>query len=651
MARSTTRFQFLMLGTAVACVMAAPALAQSAAAPAAVPATLPAPSSEIDHSLEDEPIIVSASRTVSSPHEIGSAITLITAGEMERNQVTFLKDALQEVPGVITTSDRPGDATSVSIRGSNNDEVLWLVDGIELGDPSSTSTQHQSDHMIAADIASVEVLRGNQSSLYGSDAIGGVINIVTKRATKDGVEANAEIEGGSHGTLNGGASILAKSGAFDLRLSATGYRHDGPSLADPSTSSPPAKERDEYWRYGFSGRAGVAATHNLSFQLIGFWLDSFSDIDGTDYLTAQPIDTSDTVKKREYAFAGQGEYESDDGSLTGTATASRYATRRLYFGDSNRLDGDIYKGVKDQLALNLKYDPRGGIFSIAAGVNMEWEETDQITNYADPFSASINTKSAYGEIALRPLHGLTLTGAARVDDNSRFGTFDTYRGTLAYVLGAAKLRASYGTGAKAPGLYQLFDPLYGNPNLKAETSHSFDAGVDFTLSSRVTAQVTYFSLAKENEIVWDSSRAPFGGYDQWGRSKAHGVEFGVAATLFDWLRLSQTFTYVDHKQDDDGDGVYASSGRSNYNAASSVTVMPTERVELTLRGRFRDKDTSGWGGATKAHAVFDLLGSYQARENVQFYGRIINLFDKDYQVAYGTNTLGFSGYVGVRLGL
>src|SRR5690606_38228469 len=163
-------------------------------------------------------------------HEIGSAVSVLTAEDLQRSQTVFVKDALQDIPGVITSSDRPGAYTSVSIRGSNNDEVLYLVDGIELGDPSSTSTEHRADHMIAADIASIEVLRGNQSSLYGSDAIGGVINITTKRATKDGVEANAEIEGGSHGTLNGGASLLAKTGALDLRLTATGYMHDGPSL-------------------------------------------------------------------------------------------------------------------------------------------------------------------------------------------------------------------------------------------------------------------------------------------------------------------------------------------------------------------------------------------------------------------------------------
>lgn len=591
---------------------------------------------------DSAPIIVSASRATTSAHEIGSAVSVITAEDLQRSQTVFVKDALQDVPGVITSSDRPGAYTSVSIRGSNNDEVLYLVDGIELGDPSSTSTEHRADHMIAADIASVEVLRGNQSSLYGSDAIGGVINITTKRATKDGVEANAEIEGGSHGTLNGGASLLAKTGALDLRLTATGYMHDGPSLADPATATVPVTERDEYWRYGFSGRAGLAATDNLKFQVTGFWLDSFSDLDGNG------ADSDDTLKKREFAYAGQGEYTSTNGHFSAKATASRYQARRLYFGVWNSDDGDMYKGTKDAVAMDLKYDPRG-IFSLAVGGNMEWEKSDQFTDYSGDIHEGIDTKSGYAEIALRPLENLTLTGAARVDDNSRFGTFDTYRGTLAYVLGAAKLRASYGTGAKAPGLYQLFDPTYGNPNLDVETSRGWDVGVDLALSSKITAQASYFELSKKNEIMWDNDRGAFGGYSQWGRTKAHGVEFGIAANPTDWLRLSQAVTYLEHTQDNDLDGVYVDSGRANYTASSSVTVVPTDKLELTVRGRIRDGDKSS-SRHTKAYAVFDLLGSYQARENVQFYGRLVNLFDKQYQVAYGNNTLGFSGYFGVRVG-
>jgi vitamin B12 transporter len=589
-----------------------------------------------------ENIVVTASRAVTAPREIGSAVSIVSEEDLARNQITFVKDILQDVPGVLVSSDRPGNYTSISIRGSNNDEVLWLIDGIELGDPSSTSTQFQADHLIANDIARIEVLRGNQSSLYGSDAIGGVINIITQRATEDGIRVNAEAEGGSHGTLNGGASILGKSGPLDFRLTATGYRHEGPSLTDPRTATGPASEDDKYWRYGLSGRAGLEASPNLSLQVNGFWLNSFSDLDNTT------ADTLNTVKKKEYALAAQGLYHSSDDKLKVKLTGSRYVARRLYFGTYNRPDGDLYKGTKDALSLDVAYDT-GSLVSLAAGGSLEREQTDQVTNYSGDFLEKISTRSVYGEIALRPAEGLTLTGAARIDDNSRFGTFDTYRGTIAYAVGAFKFRASYGTGAKSPGLYQLFDPTYGNPNLKAESSRGGDIGVDIAVNDLLTLQTSYFFLKKRNEIVFDGSRPPYGGYDQWGRTRARGVELGIAARPAQWLRISQSFTFTDHEVQNSATGLYADSGRPKTTATTAVTVLPVEGAELTVRARFRDDDTSGYGGATDAYAVVDVLGSYRISPNVELYGRVVNLFDKWYQVSYGTNTLGRSVYGGVRV--
>lgn len=591
---------------------------------------------------EDAAIVVTASRATQSAHEIGSAISVVTERDFRRHQIIFIKDALQDVPGLMVSTDRPGDFTSVSIRGSNNDEVLWLVDGIELGDPSPISTQVQADHLISADVAKIEVLRGNQSSLYGSDAIGGVINIITRRATEDGLAVNAEAEAGSHGALNGGVSVLGRSGPLDFRLTATNYRHTGPSLADPETADGPVSEDDEYRRYGVSGRMGIDATDRLSFQAVGFWFDSFSDLDDTG------ADSSDTLKRREYALAAQGHFSSDDGAFTAKAAASRYNARRRYYGAWFRAEGDYYNGIKDQLALDIKYD-RGGIVSVAAGGNFEWEKTDQLTSFSGAFQAEILTRSVYGELALRPVEGLTLTGAARIDDSSRFGSFDTYRVTAAYTIGPAKLRASYGTGAKAPGLYQLFDPGFGNPDLTVETSRSWDVGVDLTLGHALSAQLSYFALDKTNEIVFDGSRPPFGGYDQWGRTKADGVELGLLARPTGWLELSQSFTYVNHREDTDLDGLFAGSGRPKYVAASSVTVKPVAPAELTVRIRYRDGDSSGWGGTTDDYIVVDLLGSYRIADDIELYARVVNLFDEFYQVTYGTNTLGRSVYGGVRL--
>jgi vitamin B12 transporter len=263
----------------------------------------------------------------------------------------------------------------------------------------------------------------------------------------------------------------------------------------------------------------------------------------------------------------------------------------------------------------------------------------------------VNTKSGYAEVALRPITGMTITGAGRIDDNSRFGEFDTYRGTIAYVTGPVKFRASYGTGAKAPGLYQLFDPVSGNPDLKPETSRGGDVGMDVALGGKITAQLTYFFSRKKNEINYDGSKPPAGGYVQFGRTKAQGVELGLNAQPLPWLGLSQSFTYIDHKVDDEMTGNYVASGRPKYSGTTSVTVTPIQRASLTARVRYRDGDASGFGGVTKPYAVADLLGSFSITRRVEIYGRVVNLFDKQYQVSYGTNTLGLSAYGGVRVSL
>ncbi|MFC4257224.1 TonB-dependent receptor plug domain-containing protein [Croceibacterium xixiisoli] len=619
-----------MLGVALAMSTPSEAFAQEEEDAAAKPIIM-------RHSRQ---IVVTASRAIDYVEQIGSAISVITANDLALNQARFLKDALQDVPGVQISSDRPGDMTSVSIRGSSSDEVLWLIDGIELGDPSNISTAFSPDHLVSHDIARIEVLRGNQSALYGSDAIGGVINITTRRSTGNGVEVSAEAEAGSYGTTSGGVSVLGGAGPMDFRVTATGYEHAGPSLTDPATADVPVTEQDGYSRYGFSGRIGIEASPDLQFQAIGFWQDSFSDLDNTG------SDSDDVVRKVEHAVAGQAHYTAN--GFSAKATASRYQARRLYFGQWNAPQGDAYRGTKDNLLLDLTWRPIWEI-SLAAGGNLERERTNQTTSFSGNFREGMDTSSAYAEMALSPTDRLTVTGAARIDDNNRFGAFDTYRATVAYVLDAVKLRASYGTGAKAPGLYQLFDPSSGNPDLQAETSQGWDAGADFYVNNWLKFQLTYFNQRKRNEIVWDASRPPFGGYAQFGRTRAQGVEFGLTAEPHEAVRISQMFTYTDHEVANTIGAGYVDSGRPKYTGTTAVTVLPTDNVEVTARARYRDKDTSGFGGVTQAYAVVDLLASFDISARLQLYGRVVNLFDKQYQMSYGTNTQGLSGYGGVRV--
>ncbi len=587
-----------------------------------------------------EEVVVSASRANLKPREIGSAFSVITADDLQTGQISVLRDSLQDLPGIQISNNRPGGFSNLSIRGSDNDQVLVLVDGIELGDPSSTSTQFQMDHLTSLDVARIEVLRGNQSSLYGSDAIGGVVNIITKRATEDGLILNGELEGGSFGTISGGMSLYGKTGPVDVRLTASGHHNDGPSLAAPTAG--PSVEPDAYSRYGFSGRIGVQVTEDLEIAATGFLSRTESDLDGT----GTDVSSNRKVDKDENAAAIQVSHSAFEGKWRNSLLAGIYEARRLYYGDFTRPEGDQYLGTKKNLTFTSAVDPADWV-SVVVGGNLEEESTDQITSFSGDFLAKIDTRSVFGEVALKPVENLTITGAFRYDDNSQFGGFDTYRGTIAYVMPAAlaggdlKLRASYGTGAKAPGLYQLYDPTYGNPNLTVEESRGWDVGFDLNWADpAINLTVTYFQNHVEDEIEFILN-----GYQMGGEAKYRGIEVGATARITDWLSVSQSYTYLSSR------ALPADrwKGRPRHSGTTSVTVYPWEDLSITARARFKSENlSSGPARPVDGFVTVDLLVNYRINETLELYGRIVNLFDEDYMLNWGNSTYGLSGFVGVR---
>ncbi|KCZ99037.1 TonB-dependent receptor [Hyphomonas polymorpha PS728] len=599
-----------------------------------------------------ETITITASRLNLAPREIGSAIAVVDRAALETGQIIALKETLQDIPGVQISAGRPGGSTNVSIRGSDNDQVLFLFDGIKLGDPSSTSTQFSSDNMTSLDVERIEVLRGNQSSLYGSDAIGGVINIITQRATEEGIRFNVEAEAGGylgvssehgdHLLQRGGVSLLGKQGKLDYRLSLTGTKTEGPSIADPRTGLS-VTEDDDYSVWAISGRAGYQFSETLSGQVVGFYNDSSTDLDNTT------SDSVNTVDKKDTAYAVQLTHETPDSAWKNELTLSRYNAERLYFGPFYSSGGDLYDGTKDTALFITRYTGFDKV-QISAGLNWEDESTDQVTLYSGNFSEGISTTSVFTELAFRPTEALSITVAGRLDDNERFGQFDTYRVTGAYYLpatlagGDVKLRASYGTGAKAPGLYQLFDPTYGNAGLKVETSEGYDAGVDISWA-RAALEFSVFHSDVEDEIAFGYPPGkPSGGYIQFGRTKKQGAELGLRYSVTDWLSLSQSFMVLDAQNEETGLWL----GRPRYSGTTSATAQLTDRFDLTTRLRYRSDNASSYGGVTPGFVTLDLLGNYDLTSRVALYGRLVNALDQDYQLSYGRNELNRSLYLGVR---
>ncbi|MFN3609113.1 MAG: TonB-dependent receptor plug domain-containing protein [Hyphomonas sp.] len=604
-----------------------------------------------DESRQDT-ITVTASRLNLAPREIGSAITTIDRVAIETGQIIALKEVLQDIPGVQITAGRPGGSNNISIRGSDNDQVLFLFDGIELGDPSSTSTQFSSDNMTSLDIARVEVLRGNQSSLYGSDAIGGVINIITQRATENGIRLNAEAEAGGYAGVGsehgdhllkrGGVSLLGKNGPLDYRVTATGTVTEGPSIADPRTGRA-VTEEDDYWVWALSGRVGYQLSDMVSGQLVSFYNSSSTDLDNTT------SDSANNVDKKDLGVAAQFTHETTDAAWKNELTLSRYNAERLYFGPSYSRQGDLYDGTKDSALFITRYIGLEKV-QVSAGLSWEDESTDQETRFSGSFSESVTTRSVFTELAFRPVEALSLTVAGRLDDNQRFGQFDTYRVTGAYFLPATlagadvKFRASYGTGAKAPGLYQLFDPTYGNADLNVETSEGYDAGVDINWAN-AAFELSAFNTDIEDEIAFGyPAGKPSGGYIQFGRTKAQGVELGGRFTLTDRLTLSQSFMVLDAQNEETGLWL----GRPRYSGSTSATAQLTNRLDVTTRLRYRSDNASSFSGRTSGFVTVDLLGNFDLTERIALYGRLVNALDHDYQLTYGRNELNRSLYVGVR---
>lgn len=585
-------------------------------------------------------IVITASRTDLPARAVGSAATVVEREEILREQNRRVSDVLRGVPGVQVSQARPGLLTSVSIRGSDNDQVLVLVDGVRVADPSSTTTAFRFDHLSAADIERIEVLRGNQSSLYGSDAIGGVINIITRRAETDGWQLTTDTEVGPDGWKNGNATLTVKQGAVDARVTAYGLHYDGPSEHSERVKQVVGPMQDTpYQGNGLSTVLGWQIAPETRLEFSGMTSDTrlaYDNLNG---------DAANTVDKDEWRLGFRLTHESADGKFRHALHGGTYSAVRTYYTAFSRVpEGDLYDGQLTSYGYDLTWKPNDQ-WSVVGGVAHEEEETVQITNYSGRFTASNATTAVFGEVAYTPDDINSFTLAARRDDNDRFGSFDTWRLTAAHLMnyGATevKLRASAGTGAKAPSLYQLFDPTYGNANLTAQESRGFDLGADVYLPwGEINA--TLFQNDVENKIAFDFTR----GYYNEGETQERGLELGVSADLTANWQISASHTYV--MSTDELTGAWR--GQPKNTGSISATYAP-DPWSVTARVRYASANHSGFAGNVPGYAVADLFGSYHINDRTELYARVENIFDREYETDYGYRTPDRTLYAGIRIGL
>ena len=580
-------------------------------------------------------IIVNGSRLDQTMTEIGSSVSVITRDHLEELGVDFALDAIATAPGVTVNQNGAfGGNASVRIRGASNDQTLVLIDGVPVNDPTGTGGGYNFAYLDTDTIERIEVLKGPQSTLWGSDAIGGVVSITTKRPT-EGLSGTVFGEYGSFNTLRGGASISNANEIGDFRLAATGLTTDGISKADEANGN---SEDDGYDSQTVSAKGGLNLPASVRLETSLMWSDAESEYDS-------------------YAFGAQGSVADGD-EVTNSETLSGNITLKAPLFDG-RLENLVQIGYADIERENTSngvqsYFTEGdrvlfryqGTFAIndtnTLAFGTEREETS-----ANEQESSIDSLFALYEF--KPVDSLTLTGGIRVDDHETFGSETTGRVAAAWTAtDQLTFKASWGQGFKAPSIFQstyicTFCGLTApNTNLKAETSEAYDIGVQWqSADERIVLGATLFDQETENMIDFSYTA----GYDNIALVDSQGGELTGAYAINNWLGIAASYTFIDS---DDGNGnALARLPESTGNISASFD--PDGPFSGAVLVRYNGEETNTDGSELDSWTRVDLTGSYDLNDTVEIYGRIENLLDEEYQQILGYGTPGLSGSVGVRL--
>ena len=575
-------------------------------------------------------VIVEGSRLNQTETEIGSSVTIITAEDIDALGFDFAVDAIAAAPGVTVNSNGAfGGQASVRIRGAATGQTLVLIDGIPVNDPTSPSGGFNFARVDTENIERIEVLKGPQSTLWGTDAIGGVVSITTKRPDQ-GLGGSAFAEYGSFNTFRGGASVGNANDAGDFRLAITGTSSDGVSKADENNGN---TEDDAYEALTLSAKGGLNLGGDARLSANVLWTDAEAEFDSFVFGNQGNVGDGDELSETEELSANI--------SLTGSLFEDRLENLLLIgYSDIDRQNftNEIpsFGATGDRVL--YRYQGTLGINetnTLAFGV--EREET----------TSGDEDTSIDGLFALyewQATDALTLTGGFRVDDHNTFGTETTGRVAAAYNPNVQlTLRASWGQGFKAPTLFQLSGGGFAapNPNLQPETSEAFDAGIDWrSKDGRFEAGITVFDSDIEDLISFAST-----GYFNEAQVKTRGIELAGRVVITDWLSVDANYAYID-AEDSNGNPlrrIPEHSGDIRFN------IDPNGPFSGNVLVRHNGEEPNSATTEVDSWTRVDVTGSYDLNETVELFGRLENLFDEEYQQILGYGTPDLSGYVGVRL--
>ena len=590
----------------------------------------------VDDETELQPIVVTATRTAETGEETLASVSVITRADIERRQARSVPDALRGIPGLaIVNNGGEGKATSFFLRGTESDHVLVLIDGVKVGSATLGTAAFQS--LPIDQVERIEVVRGPRSSLYGSEAIGGVIQIFTRKGGGD-LSPRFSIGAGSYGTANvsGGLSGGGDKGWFDVGLSWKDTDGFNTCEGDPATFAGCfVDEPDDDGFRSAAASARVGYRFNERFEGEVYWLrsDNENEYDGSIFAGNESKDLQQVLGGRvrlapmprwSMTLAGGRSWDESrifyDGSFS-----DRFETRRDTFSWQN--DVTIGSGQLATLGLDYQQEEVSGTVDYAEGSR---DNTGVFGQYLGAFGAN--------EVQLSLRH----------DDNEQFGGSTTGSAAWGYTLGRGlRITASYGTAFKAPTFNELYYPGFGDPDLDPEESESVELGLAGQLAA-VRWSLNLYQTDIDDLIAYDAATFAPGNIDS---SRIRGLEAVAATQLDDWA-VDATLTLIDPENRSDG----PNKGNLLARRPEQTFQLDVQRAlgpvgvggSLFMAGRSFDDAANS--ARLDGYALVDLRAEYAFTPSLRLQGRVENLFDEDYETADWYNQPGRAYYLTLRYG-